>query len=517
MFTSVVVALMAAALYFIWSQVDLWTRERRFKKLFGTKKPRHLVTNLPFGVDHLSMVVKQAKRQDLPEFYRWNYDEFGDTFVVKMIGSTTVSTRDPRNIQALLATRFRDFGVEELRKGTFRPLIGVDGIFSVDNQKWEHARALLRPQFSRQQISQLEDLEDHVRDLAACMPDGEVVELQALFFELTMDTATHFLFGESTNILAHRESTMRGNVDNTTAEPQGNAIAHAFDNSQVHLLFRSFLKGFHNWHNPKDLQDSVKLLHDLTDSYVYQAIRRNKTGDLQPGEKPGKYVFLQELVKDTQDPLVLRSNLLSLLLAGRDTTACLLGWTFYALTRNPEVEQKLRAAIERDFGNDTSRITFESLKNCKYLQWVMDESLRLYPPVPINRRAAVRDTWLPTGGGPEGKDPIFVPKGAFVEHSAYAMHRRADIWGDDANWFRPERWGEGRSKGFHWEYLPFNGGPRICLGQQYALTEAGYTIVRLFQTFRRFESAEKNEFTRFNVGLAMSVGGEGVKIRCYRD
>jgi len=80
-----------------------------------------------------------------------------------------------------------------------------------------------------------------------------------------------------------------------------------------------------------------------------------------------------------------------------------------------------------------------------------------------------------------------VPRGTEVNYSVYATHRDKVLWGDDANDFRPERW-DGRKPGF--EYLPFNGGPRICLGQQFALTEAAYVTVRLLQKFDKIDGSE---------------------------
>lgn len=145
-----------------------------------------------------------------------------------------------------------------------------------------------------------------------------------------------------------------------------------------------------------------------------------------------------------------------------------------------------------------------------------DIVLRLFPPVPINFRVSATDTSLPVGGGPDGKSPIYIKKGTAVTYIVYAMHRRKDIWGPDADSFRPERWEENAKRG--WEYLPFNGGPRICLGrtfplflyplfpearspwfieqitnlpsEQYALTEASFTIVKLMQHFDTVENAD---------------------------
>jgi cytochrome P450 len=101
--------------------------------------------------------------------------------------------------------------------------------------------------------------------------------------------------------------------------------------------------------------------------------------------------------------------------------------------------------------------------------------------VPSNSRTANQDTTLPIGGGADGKSPVFVSKGQRVEYDVYAMHRRKDIYGPDADEFRPERWETIRPG---WAFVPFNGGPRICLGQQFALTEASYTTVRILQSFK---------------------------------
>ena len=108
----------------------------------------------------------------------------------------------------------------------------------------------------------------------------------------------------------------------------------------------------------------------------------------------------------------------------------------------------------------------------KYLRAILNESLRIHPIVPENSRQAVCDSVLPLGGGEDGKSPALVKKGQLVAWSSYAMHRREDLYGKDAAEFKPERWlddmdGDG-GKGLRvgWEYLPFNGGPRICIGRK---------------------------------------------------
>ena len=110
-------------------------------------------------------------------------------------------------------------------------------------------------------------------------------------------------------------------------------------------------------------------------------------------------------------------------------------------------------------------------------------ALRLYPPVPLNVREANQTTLLPTGGGPDGEHPILVRKGEVVIFSQYILARKKSIYGSDAADFRPERWEAGDVDGKGWTYFPFSGGPRRCLGEDFALMEVSYTIIRLLNAF----------------------------------
>ena len=123
---------------------------------------------------------------------------------------------------------------------------------------------------------------------------------------------------------------------------------------------------------------------------------------------------------------------------------------------------------------------------------------------------AAKDTILPFGGGADGKSPAYIPKGQKVSFVAAAMHRDRTAFGEDADDFRPDRWATVRQG---WSYLPFNGGPRICPGQQFALTEVSYTIVRFLQTFGRIESRDSGPFVE---RLTMVMTSQnGVKVALF--
>ncbi|KAI6782573.1 uncharacterized protein J7T54_003585 [Emericellopsis cladophorae] len=117
-------------------------------------------------------------------------------------------------------------------------------------------------------------------------------------------------------------------------------------------------------------------------------------------------------------------------------------------------------------------------------------------------RTAVRDTVLPRGGGPDGLAPLFVPKDTPVRWSSHSLHRRKDVYGEDADEFRPERW-EGSLRPL-WSYVPFSGGPRFCPGQQLALTQLSYLLVRLFQAFESIEACDALPM-RLKIGTGSSL------------
>lgn len=369
---------------------------------------------------------------------------------------------------------------------------------------------MLRPQFIREQISDLELEERHVQNLmnaiGPAQADGwtSLTDIQTLFFRLTIDTATEFLFGESVNSLVEE---MPGYSSNKTGLEK--AFASNFDSAQRHMA-QGFRLGDKYWlHNPKEFKENNKIVHQFVDYYVDLALKGNLNTEkkMEEGQKKEKYVLLEALGQQTRDPLELRGQLLNILLAGRDTTSSLLSWLFHQFLRHPEVYEKLRSTIIKEFGTyeDPQNITFATLKGCQYLQYCLNEVLRLWTIVPGNGRRSSKATTLPRGGGPDGKSPIYLAPDTEVNYSVHVMHRRKDIWGPDADEFKPERF-VGRRPG--WEFLPFNGGPRICIGQQFALTEASYVVVRLLQKFDKLElpASEIEEQVTSNLTLTSCPG-----------
>jgi cytochrome P450 len=402
------------------------------------------------------------------------FDENGDTFAFRQLGKLGVLTNDPINVKAILSNQFQDFGVGKRRAEAFEPLIG-HGIFTADGVSWERARKLVRPSFARGQLDDISTFEPHLQHFLANLPVGaEAVDLQPLFQSLTLDVSTDLLFGESTNVLG-----------SATAACAGRSFATAFDNAQKTVV-NAFALGKVGWLDPRsNFKEDQKTVENFMSGYVDKALNKERNDTL--GKQDGKYSFVSEFAKLTDDRAMIRGGLLNLLLAGRDTTASLLSNLFFMLARRPNIYSKLAAEVRATVTTADQAPNLEALKSMKYLRACINESLRLHPPIPRNSREALRDTTLPVGGGPDGTAPILVPKGTQVGYQVFSMHRRKDVYGEDADDFVPERWTE-RNLRPGWAFLPFNGGPRICIGQQFALNLASYIVCRLVQQIARMES-----------------------------
>lgn len=228
-----------------------------------------------------------------------------------------------------------------------------------------------------------------------------------------MDTATEFLFGES--VYSQKED--RENLSSLFSRQEMMQFVDAFFKAEKTTAM-SMIYGDLFWLTQgRKFKAQCKIVHDFVDAYVQ---RRLRTVEPDKNSGTGKYVVLDAIVADVQDPQELRSQLLNILLAGSDTISGTLGFLLAALAQHPHIFQKLRTTIIDEFGffNQPKQITLNRLKTCSYLQWFLNEVLRVYPAVPVNFREAVRDTTLPVGGGSDGNAPVFIPKGYLVAWEA---------------------------------------------------------------------------------------------------
>ncbi|KAI1407327.1 cytochrome P450 [Hypoxylon sp. FL1857] len=457
-------------------------------------KPLPSFPNDPIGVRFLLDARRLIKSNKLLVGWSQLFSTLGHTFQHRTFPnpSVTIATDEPENVRAVLSARFDDWDIPQMRIRAFLPVLGAHSIFTTNGDAWRHARAMLRPAFVRDQVADLRCLDRHVTKLVAHMPrDGRAFDLQAMFSMLTTDTISDFMFGNSTDLLG-------------SAPEDGFRFGRCFDVSMQKIANRARLGWLTLLLPDRELDECTAFMNAYVEKYVAE-VKREQGEKKQEQEDGKRYMFLNELLRTGEPDEAIRDQLMSIFTAGRDTTTSVLSYLFFELSRRPDVVATIRREI-RDLGlSDESQLPpWERLRNMKYLNWSIKEALRLNPPVATNAREAVRDTILPVGGGPDGKAPVFVTKGTLIRYFPWALHRRQDIYGRDADAFRPERWEKLRPT---FEYVPFNAGPRICVGQQFALTQIAFITFRILQAFKAVERRDDMPpIQKFGINLSMLHG-----------
>ncbi|KAK1983086.1 cytochrome P450 [Colletotrichum cereale] len=415
-----------------------------------------------FGIDWVRTALARQRDHGLLEWWSTLFAKLGNTWWFKTPTGWVLMTAEPANLKSLLASDFGDFPITGPRRDVLLPMLGPEAIFVSNGDEWHRARAMMRPTFVRNQIADLNCFERHVGNLMGRIPkDGATVDLQELLYMMTMDSATDFMFGHSTNML-------------TTPSPEAHKFALTFDSITTTSGLRARQGLLTSLHGDKKSDERIATVHRFSDQYI-----KRKAAAADKADAERDYVFLYDVMgQPGATPEYVRAQLLSMILAGRDTTASTLSALFWILARDEAVMRRLRGEVDELQGRKPS---WEEMRDMKYLNMVLKEILRLYPSVATMSRGTARDTTLPVGGGPDRKSPVFVPKGTTVRWSIFHLQRRKDLYGEDADEFRPDRWDRRRPG---WDYIPFSGGPRICIGQQFALTQMGYFVVRVLQTFK---------------------------------
>lgn len=160
--------------------------EWKYARDNACQPPLHTLARGPLGIGIVMDMLAATRQNRFLELVGGWHQEFGTTFKAKMIARAIIFTVEPKNIQTVLALKFKDFELGEYRNKAFRPLLG-SGIFATDGSKWEHSRALLRPNFTRNQIADINIYETHVAALMKRIPrDGSTFDLQDLFFRMVI-------------------------------------------------------------------------------------------------------------------------------------------------------------------------------------------------------------------------------------------------------------------------------------------------------------------------------------------
>ncbi|KAI6003546.1 cytochrome P450 [Pisolithus orientalis] len=509
---SIPIAMACSVLY-----ADL--RDRREAALRGSVLVPRVQSRWPGGFHILLSLARAFRKGHIGEPFDRYCQEYGPAVNVRFMFENRIFTTEPEHIKAILSTQFNSFEKGPVLRDQLNALLGT-GVFNSDGATWKFHRSMTRPFFSKERISHFDTFEKHAENALnqakARFKEGYPVDFQDMVGRFTLDSATEFLFGKSVRSLSAgliypKESLPERNKP--YVNHPSNVFVRAFLEAQSQVAFRGRLGSF--WHLAEFWSDRVqkemKDCHKFIDPILKDALEikgKQSAGQMCAETKGGlEDTLLGHLVNCTEDLTVIRDEIVNILIAARDTVSCLadicicsfqpklcqtasaLTFLVYMLSQHPDVLERLRAEVLSNVGS-SRRPTYDDVRDMKYMRAVINETLRLYAPVPFNARtSAEAAVWPGVNGGP----PIYIPPNARTPYSVFLMHRREDLWGPDAEIFDPDRFLDERLKYLTsnpFIFLPFNAGPRICLGQQFAYNEMSFFLVRLLQTFSSITLAE---------------------------
>ncbi|KAJ0967766.1 hypothetical protein J5N97_024683 [Dioscorea zingiberensis] len=420
-----------------------------------------------------------------------------------------VVTANPSNVEHILKSHFPNYPKGSHSTTILSDFLGA-GIFNSDGEHWRLQRKTASLEFTTKSIRSFVSSNVRLETSSRLLPvlhsfarSGQIVDLQDLFDCLAFDNVCQVTFGYDPARL------------DSSGDPDSVAFSRAFDRATA-LSVRRFshpfpftwkLLRFLNAGYERELKAEVAKVH----RFAMQVVRRRKKdGDL------GDDLLSRFIAEADYSDEFLRDIIISFVLAGRDTTSATLTWFFWLIASRPEVKARvldeIRAAREQErerTGTATSEavLTLDQVRGMDYLHAALSETLRLYPPVPLQTRACAEDDLLPDGTP--------VKKGSTVMYSAYAMGRSESIWGEDWKEFRPERWLENGvfRPASSFRFPVFHAGPRMCLGKDMAYIQMKAVAAAVMERFElEVVDEEKPREPEFTMILRMK-GGLPVRIR----
>lgn len=378
--------------------------------------------------------------------------EHGDVALVRIAGLPFYLLSNPRDIDAVFVTQNRDF-----RKGSLGPerrLLFGRGLATNEGESWRRQRRLAQPAFHRDRLAAYGEVVAACAEQAiATWRDGEPRNLHHDMMRLTLQVVARTLFGAELSSEADVVARALEDLMAFFARQEGLFL---------HLLPRRL---------PTPGRVRFRSAVARLDRIVFDLIARRRRLGGEGGDLLSTLIAARDDDGAKMSDQQLRDEAITLLLAGHETTALALSWTFTLLSRHRDVEARLAAEVAA-LGHPPGPA---DLPRLPYVEKVLKESMRLYPPAWILARQALRDVEL---GGHR------IPAKAFVTMSQWVVHRDARHFSDPER-FAPERWDGALEDTLpRHAYFPFGGGPRVCIGMGFAMMEATLILATVLQRFR---------------------------------
>ncbi|MXR52935.1 cytochrome P450 [Halovenus sp. WSH3] len=351
----------------------------------------------------------------------------------------TYFVAEPSAIEQILVGDADKYRKPDFQSDTLGDLLG-DGLLLSEGDTWQKQRQLANPAFTMGRLASFDDrIAGHTSDLLDRWGDGERRDMEREMTRVTIDVIADLMLG--TELSERQLSQLRENL-----EP----IGSQFEPDPVRFALPPWVP----LPGDRAYQSAVSAVDEIVEEII--ADRRGTEGDGEGAPMDLLSILLRAQSRGEQSAQQLRDEVVTMLLAGHDTTALTLTYTWYLLSEHPEKRERLYEEVDRIEGTPT----IDDVQSFEYLEWVIDEAMRLYPPVYTLFREANEAVEL------LGYE---IPEDAMVMLSQWAVHRSPEYW-DDPEQFRPERWAD--RNGHRFSYFPFGGGPRHCIGKNLAKLEA---------------------------------------------
>lgn len=488
---------------------------------FYLLRPSSPISKTPSPLTYPIIGNTIAFLQNRHRFYDWATDLLStspsNTILIRgpLLTRRGIATADPANVAHLLKFNFPNYIKGPRFHVPLSDLLGA-GIFVADGDLWSSQRKIASYEFNTRSLKSF--VADTVRSeittrllpvLAAAADASSTVDLQEILERFAFDNICNLAFGEDPRCLDPDSD------PNTRTLPP---FIAAFDDAVEICVGRILaptpliwkIQRFLNIGPENRLKRMVKIIDDYAMRIIDGKIKNRDRGDL---DLLSRFMFGSDShdpkLDPKPDPKFLRDIVISFVLAGKDSTSTALTWFFWLLSENPRCERRIYAEMSEAAADApvTGIPTFAELKEMNYLQAAISESLRLYPPVPIDSRVAVKEDVLPDG--------TVVGAGWFADYCAYAMGRMEKLWGKDCREFKPQRWLDegGVFVGVDQFRFPvFHAGPRVCLGREMAYLQMKAVAAAVIREFEMV--VVRRERPEYMVSLTLKMkGGLPVRVR----
>ena len=396
-------------------------------------------------------------RDDTLKFLQESVKKYGDLFKLSIGPLNAFVLSNPAYIQHVLQDNNRNYSKDTFQYNGLSKVTGR-GLLTSDGDLWFKQRRSMQPAFHRQRINNFGKLMvDATERRVNGWQVGETIDIDQEMMELALEILGKALLG----------------VDLRTEAPQlTSAVLTALDHVVGSFKSPDILPDFINTPRKKKFSDAVQKLDNAVQEIIHHH-REKFDGSVNAKSLLDVILFSKDDHGEVMTDQQVRDELITILIAGHETVASALTWSCYLLATNPTVEARMHQELDQVLAGRAP--TFDDFEALDYTRRVFDEALRLYPPAWIVTRKAVNDDVI---------GDVKIPAGSLIVISLTNTHTHKDFW-NQPDRFDPDRFlSENSKERPKYAYLPFGGGPRLCIGNYFALLEGPLVLASIYQKYR---------------------------------